>query len=644
MDAIKNMERRTLGSLGVVVAIILFVALNILSVNMLKSARLDLTENGLFTLSEGTRKVLAGIDEPLTLRFYASRGLMDQSPAHANYISRVREFLEHAASISGGMLKIEMLDPEPFSAIEDEAVSFGLQGVPLNDAGELGYFGLAATNSTDDQEVIPFFNLAREANLEYDLTRLFHNLARPKQKVVGLLASLPIESDPTRNRKPWAIVDSMRQFFEVRTIDPDVKVIEDSVDVLMIAHPKGLSDQTLYAIDQFILRGGNALVMVDPHSESMVAMFAAMRRTVPSAGSNLKKLFDSWGIEFKEDTLIGDLGNAVKVQARSEGRSITVDYLTWMELGPDSLARDDVLTGELRRIFLAASGAITPKKDATTKFTPIMTSSRRTQKIPVSSVIRLPDPLGLLKKFKSENKIYTFAARVSGKVKSAFPDGPPRPKKKDKADKEPAPQGDAAKKLAANHLKESKAPTNLVVLADSDLMADRFWVQTQNFFGRQVTVATANNGDFIINALDNLTGSDALISLRSRGLSARPFHRVIKLQKDAELRYRKTEQGLQEKMQEIEKKLGDLQDRKRSNANVVMTGEQKATIEKFRTDLVNIRRQLREVQRALKVDIETLDTWLKTINIWAMPLLVSIIAVVMAILRRVRRRRLAPVN
>jgi ABC-type uncharacterized transport system involved in gliding motility auxiliary subunit len=646
MNALNTMKKKTLGIAAVVLAIILFISVNVLSSTLFSSARLDLTDNGLFTLSEGTLKVLKSIDEPITLRFYTSRVLAEESPAHGKYITRVREFIENYVDLADGKLIFQLHNPEPYSEEEDEAVAYGLQGVPLNKAGDLGYFGLAASNSTDDQQVIAFFDGQREPYLEYDLTRMIHNLANPKKKVIGLMSILPMAMDPTAGRRPWTVYEYMKEFFEVRAVNPDVDAIPEDVDVLMVVHPQGIKDKTLYAIDQFVLGGGKAMVFVDPHSETLVAASAAMRRQLPVAASEVKKLFDAWGVEFNAKKFVGDIQNAVKVNAPSGGRTVAADYIAWLQFDNRNVDPDDVITGQLQRLLIPAAGALQPKTDSGIEFKPLIVTGTQAQQIDAVKVSYNPDPIALSRAFKSEDKSFTLAARVRGNVKSAFPDGPPKEEKKKEDDKAAAPaedkqeeDKDAEKKKPREHLKESKGPVNLILVGDADLLADRFWLTEQDFFGRRVAVPTANNADFVINALDNLTGSDALISLRSRGLSVRPFHRVVALRQEAEQRYLKTEQDLLEKMRETQRKLGDVQVEDGGEGKVILTEKQKADIEGFRAELLSIRHQLRDVQHALRKDIDVLDTWLKIVNIWAVPVLVSIIAVVMAVLRGRRRRQ-----
>ncbi len=635
MEKLKILERNTLAATAVVVSVIFFVSLNILSSEMLTSTRLDLTEEKLFTLSDGTKEVLGSIDEPIRLRFYLSRQLMEQSPVHANYANRVQEVLEHYATIAGDMLQLEISHPEPYTAEEDEAVGYGLQGIPINAAGDMAYFGLVANNSTDDQEIIEFFDPSREQYLEYDLTKLTFTLSHPKKTVIGLLSSLPLAADPNREYKPWPAYEQLRQFFTVRSLRGTGPEIDEDIDVIFVVHPQRLTETHLYAVDQFVLRGGRALVLVDPHLESVSTSPQEGAPEKGATGSNLEPLFDAWGVEFNPEEVIGDRAAAQRVNMPVGGRLTVTDYLPWLTLGERHFNHDDVVTAQISRINMASAGYLRAKPGAATTFVPLVSSSAQAMRLDVDDVNFLPDPQGLLDRFEPEGEEFTLAARIQGKAKSAYPDGPPWGEDPDLGEESEG-SGEAPKR---EHLTESAGSINVVVVADVDLLVDRFWLQAQNVFGRQLGVAIANNVHFIINVLDNLSGSEALISLRSRGLSYRPFHRIEEIRRDAELRYRESEQELMDKLQEAENKLKNLRQEDPAAGASMLTAEQRVTIENFRAEMVTIRQQLRDVQHALRKDIEFLDSWLKAVNIWAMPMVIGMVAVVLALVRRARYRQ-----
>jgi ABC-type uncharacterized transport system involved in gliding motility auxiliary subunit len=630
MNALENMDRKKLTLAGLIVAAIFLFFINIWSSLEIQTAQLDLTENKLFTLSEGTKEVVKTIDEPITFRLYYSPTFGEISPPHGNYFKRVRELLEHFVVISGGKINLKIINPVSFSVEEDEAVKFGIQGVPLDQSGELGYFGMAAVNSTDDRKTVPFFNPQREQFLEYDLTRLVFELAEPKKKKIGLITSLLIESDPMLQYKPWPIMEQITQFFEVKSIDSEAKKIDDDIDVLLLVHPKIIEDNLMYAVDQFVMRGGRLLVFVDPQNET-----ARMTpRAPPGAGSSeLKKLFDTWGIDYDEDKFVGDRTRAIRVQAPVKGRDVIADYLSWGIYDNRALNASDVVTGQLTAISLASAGTLDLKEGSTLKMTPMLQTSKISQRINAELVRGEINPEAILKQFKSANKKFTIAARFNGKVKSAFPDGPPKPKKdaKKENDKKPI--------ILAPHLSESKADLNMIVMADTDLLTSRFWLRQQEFFGKRMSTPVSNNADFLVNSLENLGGSQALISLRSRGLSVRPFHTIQDIKNDAEDKYRKTEQELTSKLKELQGKLQGLGIKAGGDGKVILTSTQQKAFEEFRSEMLDVRKKLRDVQLALRKDIDQLDTKLKILNIWTMPLLIAFVAIILAIIRRRRYSR-----
>ncbi len=662
LQQLNKYDRRTLALAAVLIGVIFFVAFNILSANALKSDRLDLTEDGLYTLSPGTMAVLKSVDEPITLRFYLSHQLTEQNPVYAQYANRVRELLERYASIARGKIKLETYAPEPYSQDDDRAMAGGLQGVPVDNAGAVGYFGLIATNSTDDLSVVPLFSPDREQYLEYDLTKIIYSLAHPKKPTIGLYTSLPLRADPARQYQPWPIFRELSQFFNIKSMRGEGRVPDD-IDVLLIAHPQNMTDAEIYAIDQFVLRGGKALILVDPHFESSGRDYTKGPPQKGETSSDLPKLFAAWGVDFSTDKVVGDRTVAQSVSMTTgDGRTQVIDYLPWLALRDQNFAHDDVTTAQMQRINLASAGFFTLKPGAKTWLKPLLFSTPQSEEISVDDVDFIPDGPGLLNKFKSEDKEFVLAGRLTGPVKSIYPDGPPGdPNKKPAAAGEPqsdakpdtsggaksdarpetgsAPANQGAAPEKPKYLTESVKPINVVLIGDADMMVDHFWLQTENVYGRQVDVPIANNAEFLANILDNLSGSDELASLRSRGLSYRPFVVTETIRRDAEAQYRETEQRIQQELKTTEAKLQELRGGEAMSADSVLTDEQKKEIESFRQNVIVLRQQLRDVQHNLRKDIDSLDTWLKIINIWAMPALISLVAIALLILRRARRRR-----
>src|SRR5258708_3447585 len=483
---------------GIVLVFVLFVALNIVSNRALTSTQVDLTADKLYTLSPGTKAVVAKVGEPVTLRFYFSDALGREIPSYAVYANRIGELLRQYRAAGKGKIKLEMIDPAPFSDDEDRAVAFGLQGVPVSQGGDLVYFGLAGSNSADKDEIIPFFQPDRERFLEYDITKLVYNLTVTKKPAVGLLSTLPVQGDYAMGRpsQPWAVYTQMSQFFDLRTLDRDVAAIPDDIKVLVLVHPQNLPDKTLYAIDQFVLRGGHALVFVDPHAEGQMLRPGVAAQTGLTA-SNLKPLFDACGLELWPAKVSGDPAAARRVNAGDQSRVRAVDYVAWLTLRPNNFNTSDILTGNLSVVQMASAGILKPKEGATTKLEPLIETSPQSQEIDVDSVKMQPDPVSLLAQFKPSNERYVLAPRDSAPVKTAFPDGPPPEQKDDDKDNPAAPNAPPTPAAPpAERLTEAKQPINIIAIAATDLLEDRFWAQTQDFFGQTVVVPTAPNDDF----------------------------------------------------------------------------------------------------------------------------------------------------
>jgi ABC-type uncharacterized transport system involved in gliding motility auxiliary subunit len=634
---------------AIAVAALVCIALLLISANIVIgrwfTARLDLTADKLYTLSPGTFHTIAEIDEPITLRLYYSKQLGDEVPAYGVYAQRVRELLDQYVAAADGKIRLETYNPQPFSDVEDRAVAFGLQAVPLDSEGDQVYFGLAATNSTDDQQVIPFFSPERERFLEYDLTKVVHSLAVPKKTAVGLISTLPLQGDMTammqgRPSRPMAVIDQLQQLDKVEPLDADIDVIPADVDVLMLVHPQNLPPKTLFAIDQFVLRGGKALIFVDPHSELQAAQPSQASAPGAPTSSNLIPLFKAWGFEMLPNIVAGDRRDAQQVGVPVAGRGEEpLDYIAWLDLKAANINRDDMITADLSHITMASAGILEPLPGATTNFEPLIATSPDSTEIPADKLSGLPDVAGLLANFKPDGKRYVLAAHVTGAAKTAFPNGPPQPAAPSAATPG-APKPAEGSPRSGNWLKQSEHPINVVVVADTDILDDRVWVQSQDFFGQRVVVPIANNGDFVADAVDVLAGGEDLVGLRSRGTAARPFTVVDRLQREAQARYSAEEHALQQKLKATEAKLADLTGKDETDTPANLSPEQTKAIAQFRADMLQTRRQLRDVQAALRSDIQRLKGGLEFLDIALVPIIVAVVAVIVGAVRlRSRRRR-----
>jgi gliding motility-associatede transport system auxiliary component len=634
------MRRRIWFSIvGVVAVFAIVVGINMFADARLANVHVDLTQNRIYTLSKGTRQILQGLKEPITLRLFYSRKLGATVPVYGAYADHVREMLNQYAAVSGGKIRLQFYDPEPFSDTEDRALSYGLQGVPVDQGGTQVYFGLAGSDQEDDERTIAFFQPERERFLEYDLTKLIYDLSNPKRPVVGVMSSLPVDGDPrmmmmamrgqqVQGGQPYASIMQLRQTNQVKTVSTDAQVIDPDIQVLLVAEAQNLSDATSYAIDQFVMRGGRLMVMVDPWSEAMASSPTPGGAPPTDASSNLKKLFDAWGIQFDPTKVVGDLTGAWRVRA-GEDRVQAVNYVAWFNIR-DGINHEDPATADLQQVTVASSGSISKAPDRAIEFTPLLRSSPRSGDIPVDQV-KMPDPAKVLANFKPEGGPRVIAARIHGVLKSAFTAPPELAKDQKRPENFP------------EYKAQTDGPANLVVVADSDVLADRFWVRISDFFGQQTAMPFSDNGPFVANLVGTLAGGDALIGLRSRGDSNHPFVLVNAMQSEAEAKFRQTQQALQKHLDDTEKQLRTLRQgpsgNEQATAAAVITPEQRAAIDAARKDIVDTRQQLRAVQYDLNRDISRLETGLRVFNIVLVPALVAIVAIVLGIARRRRRAR-----
>ena len=632
-------NRRSAAIVAIVLGAVAFLAVNTLANIWFRAARLDLTQNGLYTISDGTRNVLRGLQEPVTLRFFYSAEQAANFPNVRAYAERIRDLLDEYRSIAGANLVLEEIDPVPFSEAEDAAVAAGLQGVPTQ-GGDPIYLGLAASNTADGQETIPFFVMEREAFLEYDLTSMIARLAQAKKPVLGLVTNLPLDTGPggllasmQGQSEPFVAYSQLVQIFDVRPLEQDFDSIPSTIDALIVAHPKALSERALYALDQFVMRGGRIIAFVDPVSE--ISQLQSQQTGEPVQGATFKSdlwLLKSWGVSFNPDEVVLDRARAQQVQYGGNAARPVVAYPVWIGLAadPDPQKSDfdagDLVTSSLTKVNLASAGRLTPAEGATTAFTTLMRSSDDAMLASAEMLTLQADPDALMRMFLPSGERYTIAARLSGPLKSAFPDGAPK--------REAEPGGPPPAPLAA-HIAET-ANANIIVVADSDIFDDRFWVQAQRQGDQTMAVPIADNLAFIASAAENMLGSNDLIGLRARATSDRPFTVVEDLKREADARFLREEEDLNARILETQEKLQALA-RTDANGDPAAIGpEQAAEIERFREELAATRARLREVQRELRSGIDRLGSILAALNIAAVPALLVIAAIVMGALRRRR--------
>ena len=636
----KPLSRRIYAIAALALAAILFVAINIAADAFITTAQLDLTETGQFTLADGTRKIIAKIPEPITLKFYYSKKVAADYAQTAAYAKRVRDLLQEYAALSHGKIILEDVDPEPFTAAEDEATSKGLTGAPT-DSGDTVYFGLVGTNRIDGKEAIPYFTAEREPYLEYDLSTLIYHLSTPTKPVLGIISSLPLDTGPVGmaaalqgNAQPNTIYSELSESFATQILDPNLSRIPTNVAVLMVVHPTNLSAAQLYGIDQFVLGGGRALVFVDPNSELAQAGGGFDPRGGGGPMSELPRLFKAWGVAFNSGKIVADRALAQRVQVSSNPRNPVASYPIWLHLPATQFAHDDTITSNLQSLNLASVGALYPVKHATTNFAPLVRSSTEAALVDSEQVRFNPRPQDLMAIIQPSGEAFTIAARVTGPAKTAFPDGPPAAMTT-AGQPPPAP--------LPSQIKQSLGPINIVIMADSDIFDDRFWVRVVNLYGKRVATPFADDGAFVLNAVENLMGSGDLISLRTRATNDRPFTVVKELQADAQAQFQQEAEALQARLTAVQQRLHELEQggsaNGRPSTSQGLTPAQQGEIDRFKRVLIETRASLRDVQHNLRKDIDALGDFLAFVNIALVPIFVAGFALLVAWLRRRRRAR-----
>ena len=651
----------SMGLIGIAVGMIFCVAI----ISLLPGLRIDLTEDRLYSLSDGTRNIVSNLQQPLEIMFFYSDSATEDIPQIRSYGTRVQELLREIVIASDGNLRLSIVDPEPFSEDEDLATQFGIQAVPVTQGGEGIYFGLVVTQDSNEEiplgmrasETIPLVRPDQEEFLEYEFLKLITKVANADLPVVGLITALDIDGgfDPTMGQAtpPWMIMEYIRQLYDIRRIDLTGDSIDEAIDILMIVHPQNLSEQMLYAIDQHVMRGGTTLLFLDPSADSMVTRSPQGSLIPAGMSSELPGLLDKWGIAFDNTKVLTDNELALRVMMGQNQRP--APHLGMLGVQRNFLAQDDIITSRLETINLSSSGAIAQTDNAATSFEPLIESSTDAMLMDASLLENVTDPSILFDEFVSAERSYVIAARVSGVIDSAFPDGRPEIPAEEIVDEEaeetpvdetenPAPDAEVTEKelteadveSVAEHIASSNSITNILVFADTDFLSDRLWVQIAQFLGRRIPQPFANNGDLIINALDNLSGSADLVSIRSRGRYSRPFTRVLDLQRTADDRLRTEEAELLERLTETEASLAELNQTEDGQLIGQITPEIQAEIDRFNEELLDTRRRLRDVQYQLTEDIERLGSNLKAINTALIPVLLTLLLLLAHYLRSQR--------
>ncbi len=601
----------------ILAAIFLLVSVIISESGLFSRMRLDLTENNMFTLSQGSKNIINNIDEQVHLRLFFSEQAARDLPVLRTYFQRVKDFLEELTRFGGNKLKLSIIDPVSFSEQEDRASEFGLQALPVGEGGENVFFGIAATNAVDHVDVIPFLQPERELYLEYDLAELIYNLNNPQKPRIGVMTAEPMLTSETASvntpAQEQVVFTQLKDMYSVQSVDlqqPDLS----KVDLLLLIHPQNLSEQTLFAIDQYVMAGGRLLVFVDPMNQTQevasdpqnpMAQFQANR------SSDLARLFEAWGVSYDPSQVVLDMPSALSIQS-AQGQ--TIRHLGINAWNKDNLS-DDVVNFELSKIHTALAGYFIADKG---RLTPLITSNSDSMSAQTDPFGMLFNPAALFQQYQADDNSYVIAARLNGPIQSAFADG--------------------LDDTAAKDVISQQDNPRIVLVADVDMLYDRLWVQAQNFFGRNVYSPFADNGALINNLADNLSGSEDLIQVRSRGTSHRPFDKVQDIQQASEKKYRETENQLRQQLRETESKLTELQQAKGADNQLILSAEQQREIERFKQRKLEVRKSLREVKRNLNKDIEALGNRIKFINIALIPLLITLLVVLLSLVGGRRRK------
>jgi ABC-2 type transport system permease protein len=597
--------------------LVLFLGGNQLLGMALTGARLDLTQNGLYRLSPGSDEIIDRINEPIEWRFYHSRAETAQYPAIRAYATRVREFLRVYAQTSNGRIHLTEIDPQPFSSNEDDALAAGLIPLPTQ-GGERLFFGLVASNSIDELEVIPLFSEEDESRLEYDLTRLIADLERSGRPRLAILTSLPLSPD---SGAPNNFTAELNAAFELIWLAPDFDTIPDSA-ALLIMHPGVLTQGQYYLIDQYALSQKRIVAFLDPMAHMALRPAAdGLPRIDAQRASDLGPLMANWGVDWDKNTVAMDrlLGLPVEI-VDTDGRSRRRAYPLWFSVGTQQMSATDLSTTALDRgINFGSPGALVPLPDSDLDFQPLLTTSEDGSLTDGDVAASAPGPDDLLRGYQPVSAPVVLAARISGLAQTAFPEGPPA--------------GDILFR-AADHVSVSDAPVDIAVVADADWLDDAYYVRTDPALGDSVV---ADNLSVAMNLIDMAVGDPALIGLRSRAPSYRPMTRVDALRADAESRYVDIQDRLEAEIADAETRLQALQatgeaSRLFSNTSDIGRGEAR----QLRQQITDTRARLREVEREFRQEIDSLDASLQFWAIGVPPALVIVLGLLGTIVRRRR--------
>jgi ABC-type uncharacterized transport system involved in gliding motility auxiliary subunit len=578
--------------------------------------RYDATAENIYTLSPGTKALLAKISEPTTLDLYFSSEASGQFVEYKNYAERVQEMLRQYARASGGKITLNVIDPEPDTPEEEKATAAGIEPQTIPNGGQF-YFGLVATQA-DQQKVIGALNPEREQFLEYDVSELIYGVGQVDKKKLGLITSLPLQGTPgmpmmgQQGTEGQYVVSEWEDTYQIVPVDATATELPAGLDVLAVVHPENLTPKLQFAIDQFLLAGKPVFLAVDPSSayfKHQGGQDAMMGGPQPNVSSDLPQLLGGWGISFDPQMVVGDPENAREVVLPDHS---TMHYPVWLDLTEGSFNATALPTAQLGSALFIEAGSVAARPGASITFTPLIQTSEKAGTISAAA-LQFAQPEDVARQITPSGK-KTIAALVTGKFKTAFPDGPP--------DAAPA-DAKAAKAPAADFLRESKTSSLLIVVADTDWLFDDYSIHKYDFMGQAAAEPFNDNLAFAANSLDFLAGSRDLISIRGKGNSVRTFTVVKQMESDAEEKYKEKLTALEARINEVQAKLADLQGKKGDDGGKLLASpEATRAIEDFQKQESAMRSERRQIRLALRQGIDSLENRLLLVNLLATPLLV----------------------
>ncbi len=622
-EGLRGFQKSLFSAGGMVLVLLILVFVNFIFSKV--NIRWDATEDKLYSLSSGTKKILSNLGEDVTIKVFYSKSVVTIPSQIKNYANRMLDFLTEYERNSNGKVTIEVYDPKVDSDEEEWAQKYGIKAVDLATDDRI-YFGLVAV-AADQQETIKMMDPAGEERLEYDITRIISKVQSADIPQIGIISGLPVfgqlPNPYTRQAQqpPWQFITELRKTYKVNEIDLSAQQIDNSINLLIIIHPKNLSDSLLFAVDQYILNGGHAIVFVDP--------FSTLDGTPGNnKASSMDRLFKTWGVSMDADKALADFNYATRIRTRIN--EIETNPF-WLSLQSESINANNLITAKLENILLPMAGAIDNISANQYKYEPLLQASTNSA---LEEAFRVRMTANEIRRdFKPTNKKFDLAVKISGVFKTAFPEGKP-PSPEENVGKGSVDRSQKADQAPAAILKDGKNQATIIIVADSDLLYDGYYVHKQNFLGFDIARIFNDNLNFLLNACEMLAGSQELINIRSRGKFEKPFTRVLELEKNAQLKWLAREQELMKKVEETNTKLAQLEQKKDASQKLIISAEQEAEIRKFQEEKIRIKKELKKVRRNLRADIETLGVSIKVINIFLMPFVVSMIGIAYAVHRR----------